>query len=108
MKITKTKVDPKTLPLPSAILGYKYVYHFNEYEKLWYCIDRSSYMNYWDNNKKRASDWVSGTSVEEAAGKMIKKVAKDQYNKEIEEAVKRVGDGKSVSNKQVMKELNKW
>ena len=33
---------------------------------------------------------------------------KTQYNKEIDAAVKRVRNGKSVSNDQAMKEMDKW
>lgn len=36
------------------------------------------------------------------------KTAKVQYNKEIDAAVKRVRGGKSVSNDQVMNEMDKW
>ncbi len=37
-----------------------------------------------------------------------KKATKAQYNKEIDAAVKRVRNGKSVSNDQVMNEMDKW
>lgn len=37
-----------------------------------------------------------------------KKTTKAQYNKEIDAAVKRVRNGKSVSNEQVMDEMDKW
>lgn len=37
-----------------------------------------------------------------------KKTTKVQYNKEIDAAVKRVRSGKSVSNDQVMNEMDKW
>ena len=37
-----------------------------------------------------------------------KKTTKAQYNKEIDAAVKRVRNGKSVSNEQVMNEMEKW
>lgn len=37
-----------------------------------------------------------------------KKTTKIQYNKEIDAAVKRVRGGKSVSNDQVMNEMDKW
>jgi hypothetical protein len=37
-----------------------------------------------------------------------KKATKVQYNKEIDAAVKRVRNGKSVSNDQVMNEMDKW
>lgn len=37
-----------------------------------------------------------------------KKTTKAQYNKEIDAAVKRVRNGKSVSNDQVMNEMDKW
>lgn len=36
------------------------------------------------------------------------KTTKVQYNKEIDAAVKRVRGGKSVSNDQVMNEMDKW
>ena len=36
------------------------------------------------------------------------KTNKTQYNKEIDAAVKRVRNGKSVSNDQAMKEMDKW
>ena len=36
------------------------------------------------------------------------RTTKAQYNKEIEVAVKRVRSGKSVSNEEVMKEMEKW
>lgn len=71
-KTVKTK--PKT---PSQILGHNYVYHFNEFENKWYCISRDSYLNYWSKNiKNDPKAWVSGTSVEDAASKMIKKLPK--------------------------------
>jgi len=37
-----------------------------------------------------------------------KKTTKAQYNKEIDAAVKGVRSGKSVSNEQVMNEMEKW
>lgn len=37
-----------------------------------------------------------------------KKTTKTQYNKEIDAAVKRVRNGKSVSNDEVMDEMDKW
>ncbi|HTA26620.1 MAG TPA: hypothetical protein VK809_02445 [Bacteroidia bacterium] len=37
-----------------------------------------------------------------------KRITKAQYNKEIEEAEKRVKAGKFVTNEQVMKEMKKW
>jgi hypothetical protein len=37
-----------------------------------------------------------------------KKTTKAQYNKDIDAAVKRVRGGKSVSNDQLMKEMDKW
>ncbi len=39
---------------------------------------------------------------------VAKKTTKTQYNKEIDAAVKRVRNGKSVSNDQVMNEMDKW
>ncbi len=36
------------------------------------------------------------------------RITKKQYNKEIDEAVKRVKAGRSVSNEDVMKEMEKW
>ena len=38
----------------------------------------------------------------------VKRTTKAQYNKEIDAAVKRVRSGKSVSNDEVMKEMDKW
>lgn len=38
----------------------------------------------------------------------VKRTTKTQYNKEIDAAVKRVRGGKSVSNDEVMKEMEKW
>jgi hypothetical protein len=38
----------------------------------------------------------------------VKRITKTQYNKEIEEAEKRVKAGKFVTNEQVMKEMKKW
>lgn len=37
-----------------------------------------------------------------------KRTTKTRYNKEIDAAVKRVRSGKSVSNDEVMKEIDKW
>ena len=37
-----------------------------------------------------------------------KKTTKAQYNKEMDDAVKRVRNGKSVSNDQMMNEMDKW
>lgn len=37
-----------------------------------------------------------------------KRISVEQYNKEIEAAVKRVRGGKSVSNDDVMNEMEKW
>ena len=37
-----------------------------------------------------------------------KKTSKAQYNKEIDAAVKRVCAGKSISNEQVMNEMDMW
>ncbi len=37
-----------------------------------------------------------------------KKTAQTQYNKEIDAALKRVRSGRSVSNDQVMNEMDKW
>lgn len=37
-----------------------------------------------------------------------KKTTKAQYNKEIDAAVKRVRNGRSVPNEQVMNEMDKW
>ncbi|MBX3165170.1 MAG: hypothetical protein KF900_11890 [Bacteroidetes bacterium] len=37
-----------------------------------------------------------------------KQISVEQYNKEIEAAVKRVRGGKSVSNDDVMNEMEKW
>lgn len=37
-----------------------------------------------------------------------KKTTKAQFNREIDAAVKRVRSGKSVSNEQVMNEMDKW
>jgi hypothetical protein len=37
-----------------------------------------------------------------------KRISKAQYNKEIEEAERRVKAGKFVTNKQVMEEMKKW
>lgn len=55
-------------------LGYNYVYHFNEFENKWYCVHRDSYMNYWNKNfKKDDYLWTSGKTIEEAAGKMLKR-----------------------------------
>ena len=38
----------------------------------------------------------------------VKRITKAQYNKEIEEAEKRVKSGKFITNEQVMKEMKKW
>ncbi|MBK6522744.1 MAG: hypothetical protein KBG47_02800 [Bacteroidia bacterium] len=38
----------------------------------------------------------------------VKRTTKAQYNKEIDAAVKRVRGGRSVSNDEVMKEMEKW
>lgn len=38
----------------------------------------------------------------------IKKATKAQYNKETDAAVKRVRSGKSISNEQVMNEMDTW
>ena len=38
----------------------------------------------------------------------VTKTTKAQYNKEIDAAVKRVRGGKSVSNDQVMRDMDKW
>ena len=40
--------------------------------------------------------------------KTVKKSTKTQYNKDIDAAVKRVRSGKSVSNEDVMNEMDKW
>jgi len=37
-----------------------------------------------------------------------KRTSRSQYNKEIDAAVRRVRNGKFVSNDDVMKEMNKW
>jgi hypothetical protein len=37
-----------------------------------------------------------------------KRITKAQYNKEMDEAEKRVKTGKFVTNEQVMKEMKKW
>ena len=37
-----------------------------------------------------------------------KKISRKQYNKEINEAVARIENGKSISNKDALKELSKW
>jgi len=37
-----------------------------------------------------------------------KRITKAKYNEEIEAAVKRVRSGKSVSNDEVMREMEKW
>jgi hypothetical protein len=37
-----------------------------------------------------------------------KRTTKTQYNKEVDAAVKRVRSGKSVSNNEVMNEMDKW
>jgi len=67
------KADANKPKLPSAILGFNYVYHFNELDGKWYCINRDSYLNYWSKNiKNDKRAWVSGSSIEDAAGKMIK------------------------------------
>ena len=39
---------------------------------------------------------------------ITKKTSKAQYNKEIDAAVKKVRNGKAVSNDQVMNEMDKW
>jgi len=40
--------------------------------------------------------------------KPTKKISKTQYNKEIDAAVKRVRAGKSISNDEVMNEMDQW
>jgi hypothetical protein len=37
-----------------------------------------------------------------------KRTSRKQYNKEINEAVARIENGKSISNKVALKELSKW
>ena len=37
-----------------------------------------------------------------------KRISRKQYNKEINEAVARIENGKSISNKVALKELSKW
>jgi len=37
-----------------------------------------------------------------------KRISKKQYNKELDEAVKRIEKGKFVSHKDALKELEKW
>ena len=37
-----------------------------------------------------------------------KRISRKQYNKEINEAVARMENGKAVSNKDALKELSKW
>ena len=37
-----------------------------------------------------------------------KRTSRKQYNKEINEAVARIENGKSISNKDALKELSKW
>ena len=37
-----------------------------------------------------------------------KRISRKQYNKEINEAVARIENGKSISNKDALKELSKW
>ena len=46
--------------------------------------------------------------VDDLISSVTKKTTKAQYNKEIEAAVKRVRAGKSVSNDEVMREMQKW
>jgi hypothetical protein len=37
-----------------------------------------------------------------------KRISRKQYNKEINEAVARIENGKSIPNKDALKELSKW
>ncbi|MDP2385018.1 MAG: hypothetical protein Q8M29_01485 [Bacteroidota bacterium] len=46
--------------------------------------------------------------VDELTSSINKRPTKAQYNREIDAAVKRVRGGKSISNDDVMKEMEKW
>lgn len=48
------------------------VYHFNEHTKLWNCIPRDNYVDYW--NPKGIITWTSGKTIEEAQKKMLKNI----------------------------------
>ena len=52
-------------------LGHNFVFHFNEFQNLWYCIPRDEYIHYWNDvhNKK----YSCGKTTEEAASKMLSK-----------------------------------
>ncbi len=47
------------------------VYHFNEHSKLWNCIPRDTYINYWNPEGKNVT-WTSGKTIQEAQKKMLK------------------------------------
>lgn len=56
-------------------LGHNYVYHYDEFNDEWYCIERSSYNNYWSktSNDINQQNWTVGKTIEQAAKKMIEK-----------------------------------
>lgn len=88
-------------------LGYNYIFHFNEYEELWYCIHKDSYSNYKGraNYGLHPNHWTSGKTIEQAAEKMLKIdkaiTSLTQYDVELKTTIEKV----KVKNKSIKKKI---
>jgi hypothetical protein len=65
-----THIKIKSLKNTVEELGHNFVFHFNGYQNLWYCIPRDQYNDYWNNIKNK--NCTGGQTIEEAAKKMLK------------------------------------
>lgn len=54
-------------------LGYNYVYHYNEFNDIWYCIPRDSYSQYWNPTSEKNKNWTEGKTLKEAQQKMLER-----------------------------------
>lgn len=55
-------------------LGYSYVYHYNSYSCIYFCIHREDYISYWNGFEDKAvHGWTSGDTIEEAQIKMLQR-----------------------------------
>ena len=59
----------------SEELGYSYIYHYNPYSDLYYCIYRDDYDKYWNGfNNDVKIGWTSGKDMFECQLKMLQRI----------------------------------
>ena len=60
-------------------VGFNFIYHYNPFNKLHYCIAREDYVNYWNGLEEDSSlGWTSGKTIEEAQRAMIEKIKEEE------------------------------